>query len=175
MNKTVVINFYGGPGTGKSTIAARIFSELKVKGIECELITEFAKRKVWEGNTTCLENQLYISSKQIYSMFTVAKHVDVIVTDSPIILGVIYGNDDLLEPIIIREHNKYENLDFFLTRTTPYDPVGRVQDESTAYLLDKKIENLLIRQSSSYTKLPADNKSIQQILDIIDSKLNQSI
>jgi adenylate kinase family enzyme len=38
-----VINLFGGPGCGKSTLAARIFSILKLKDISCELINEYAK------------------------------------------------------------------------------------------------------------------------------------
>ena len=38
-----VINFYGGAGIGKSTIAADIFSKLKRKGHKTELVGEYAK------------------------------------------------------------------------------------------------------------------------------------
>jgi adenylate kinase family enzyme len=30
-----VINFFGGPGSGKSTAAATIFSQLKINNISC--------------------------------------------------------------------------------------------------------------------------------------------
>ena len=32
MKKTVTVNFFGGPGTGKSTTAAGLFTLLKKKG-----------------------------------------------------------------------------------------------------------------------------------------------
>ena len=41
--KIIVINLLGSPGAGKSTTAARLFYELKMKGVKCELITEYAK------------------------------------------------------------------------------------------------------------------------------------
>ena len=44
----LVVNLFGVPGAGKSTGAAYIFSKLKLVGINAELITEFAKDKVWE-------------------------------------------------------------------------------------------------------------------------------
>ncbi|MBO6202243.1 MAG: hypothetical protein J6O13_01810 [Selenomonas sp.] len=37
-----VINFYGGAGIGKSTIAADIFSKLKRKGHKTEMVGEYA-------------------------------------------------------------------------------------------------------------------------------------
>jgi len=36
---TLVVNLYGGPGTGKSTTAAATFAELKMAGINCELVS----------------------------------------------------------------------------------------------------------------------------------------
>ena len=38
-----VLNFYGGAGIGKSTIAADVFSKLKHKGHKTELVGEYAK------------------------------------------------------------------------------------------------------------------------------------
>lgn len=54
MKTPIVINLFGGPGSGKSTGAAYIFSQLKMKGINCELITEYAKDKTWEKNFVAL-------------------------------------------------------------------------------------------------------------------------
>lgn len=45
--KTLVINLFGAPGSGKSSGAAYIFSQLKKLGIDCELVTEYAKDKCW--------------------------------------------------------------------------------------------------------------------------------
>ena len=48
----IVINLFAGPGVGKSTTAARVFAELKLKGVNCEMALEFAKDKVWEESFT---------------------------------------------------------------------------------------------------------------------------
>lgn len=171
VSKPIVINFYGGPGTGKSTTAARIFYELKIRGISCELVTEYAKRKVWEGNTTSLGNQLYISAKQLYSMWTVSKHVQVIVTDSPIILGMIYGNDSLLDPILVREYHTYTNIDIFLVRTTKYDPQGRYQTEADAKKIDGRIRQLLLDLGSNYSIFDCNVESIPNMVHHITSQI----
>lgn len=54
----LIINLFGAPGAGKSTGAAYIFSKLKMLGVNAELVTEFAKDKVWENNTEVLSNQI---------------------------------------------------------------------------------------------------------------------
>ena len=43
MKKTLVINLFGGPGVGKSTLCASVFAKLKIMGIDCEMATEYAK------------------------------------------------------------------------------------------------------------------------------------
>jgi len=41
-SKCIVINLFGVPSAGKSTGAAYIFSQLKMAGVNAELVTEFA-------------------------------------------------------------------------------------------------------------------------------------
>lgn len=51
----LIVNLFGVPGAGKSTGAAYIFSRLKMLGINAELVTEFAKDKVWENNRRSIQ------------------------------------------------------------------------------------------------------------------------
>lgn len=52
----IVVNLFGQPGAGKSTLAAYTFAKLKMMNVNCELVTEFAKDKTWEKNFTVLSN-----------------------------------------------------------------------------------------------------------------------
>ena len=52
----VVVNMFGVPGAGKSTGAAFVFAKLKMMGINAELISEFAKDKVWEESKAPFDN-----------------------------------------------------------------------------------------------------------------------
>ena len=48
--RAIVINLYGGPCCGKSTVSAGLFYELKCLGVECELTGEYAKDNPgWRG------------------------------------------------------------------------------------------------------------------------------
>ena len=95
-----VINLFAPSGSGKSTGAAYIFSMLKMNGISCELIQEFAKDKVWENNTEIFkpENQVYIFGKQFYRMSRLKDKVDYIITDSPLLLSNVYNKSEFLKP-----------------------------------------------------------------------------
>lgn len=130
----LLINLYGAPGAGKSTGAAYIFAKLKMAGINAELVTEFAKDKVWEESKAVFDNQAYIFGKQYFRISRVQDKVDVIVTDSPLLLSCYYGKDD---PRLGEEFNalvekvaaSYTSLNAFIKRVKPYNSVGRFQTE----------------------------------------------
>lgn len=49
MKAELVINIFGGPGVGKSTVAAGLFYRLKCLHYSVELVEEFAKYLVYQG------------------------------------------------------------------------------------------------------------------------------
>ena len=97
MKKPLVVNLFGAPGAGKSTGAAIVFAELKKAGINAELVTEFAKDKTWEHNIMALGCQEYVFGKQSYRLRRCRDDVEVIVTDSPLPLSIIYNNNPALD------------------------------------------------------------------------------
>ena len=88
--QTKIINLFGGPGSGKSTGAAYIFAKLKLAGVDVEYVSEFAKDKVWENNKEVFKCQMYVSGKQMFKITRCYGKVDIIITDSPFVLGAIY-------------------------------------------------------------------------------------
>lgn len=48
MKNALVVNLFGGPGCGKSTTMARLFADLKTRGLNVEMVSEFAKDLVYE-------------------------------------------------------------------------------------------------------------------------------
>jgi hypothetical protein len=91
MTDTLVVNLFGGPGVSKSTNRALVFAKLKLAGMNVEEAPEFAKELVWEGRHKALRYQQYIIGKQMWRVERLRGEVDVVVTDSPILFGLIYG------------------------------------------------------------------------------------
>ena len=60
MKNTLLINIYGGPGAGKSTVAAGLFYELKKKGYDCGLVTEMATELVYDESFNVMNDQIYL-------------------------------------------------------------------------------------------------------------------
>ena len=62
--KQKVINIFGAPNAGKSTVAAGLFYIMKINGYNVELVNESAKDLVWNGQTEHLSEQLIVFTKQ---------------------------------------------------------------------------------------------------------------
>ena len=178
MKKPVVINLTGAPGAGKSTGAAKLFYELKTLGINCELVSEFAKDKTWEHNATALNCQEYIFGKQSYRLKRCREEVDVIITDSPLPLTIIYTHDELIKKpltdLVMAVYNSYENINFFINRVKPYNPKGRNQTAEESDALSAEIKNLYQQLNIPYTEINGDETgyeaAIAKIITILNSK-----
>ena len=171
--KTIHINLWAGPGTGKSTMAASIFAELKWNKIDCELVSEYAKQIVWEESYTKLNNQIYLFGKQYSKHYNLDGKVQVVITDSPIPMGCVYdnGRTKYLKELVISEYNKFENLNFFLTRVGDYNPNGRMQTHEEAIEKDKEIKDFMLEHGIEFVEVPAVKASINLIVNEIKSKL----
>ncbi len=170
----LVVNLYGGPGTGKSTCAAGIFSLLKQHGVNCELITEYAKDLTWEERHKTLGNQVYILGKQQHKLWRIPDTIDVVITDSPLLLGALYigPDDDALRDFIFLCFNNFCNVNYFLTRVKPYNPNGRSQDEGEAKGLDFQTKALLRYWDLPFTEYSGDHEGINDITQDILKLLN---
>ena len=167
--KTLVVNLFAGPGTGKSTSCAQLFSELKWNGIVCEMALEFAKDKVWEESFKVLDNQIYIFGKQLHRMKRLENKVDIIITDSPLLFSLIYDkskNGDF-KNLVISTHKSFNNYNVFLTREKEYKESGRLQKLNDAKLIDEKILKILDEMDELYLKVKGNKKSISELSEII--------
>src|SRR6266404_6007737 len=168
-SNTIVVNFLSGPGAGKSTMAAATFAELKWMGINCELVSEFAKDLVWEKRFKTFKNQVYMFGKQHHRIHRLLGEVDVIVTDSPIILTPMYDVEkrEVLTKLVMDEYAKSNNINFFIKRFKKYNPKGRNQTEKEAKVIDKKLKDFLNEHRIEYFEIDGKREAIADIANII--------
>lgn len=178
--KTIVVNLFGGPGSGKSTQALGVSYKLKLNGINCEYASEHAKDLIWREDYGSLRNQIGVYGKQHDKLFHLKDKVDVIITDSPPILGLLYCDWELvsskLKDLAIDEFNREDviNLNFMLKRgDRPYDPNGREQTEEEAKQKDKDVRSLLSDLGIRVRHLPAHESTVDYIYVEVMKKLNK--
>jgi hypothetical protein len=158
MKDTLFVNLFGGPGISKSTSAGGIFSLLKLHGVDCEYINEYAKKKVWEGSTAVLRNQAYVYGNQYHDNWIMDGKVDVAVTDSPPLLSVFYDPDRSvhLRNLVVEQFRRQRSLNVLIERTNKYNPNGRLQTEEEARAIDGQIKSLLDENGVEYLTLKGD-------------------
>lgn len=175
----VCVNLFGAPGSGKSTCAAYTFAKLKMLGVNCELVTEFAKDKVWEDNKTALHNQVYVFAKQYYRLARCADKVDVVITDSPLALSPFYNTDkDIHEPLKLLAYKlsqKYNNLNYFLRRIKKYNPVGRLETEEESNQKAIGLKNMLCEYQIPFKEIDGDLMSADIIVQDIQEALSKGV
>ena len=169
MKKCLIVNLVGAPGAGKSTGAAYIFSKLKMKGINCELITEYAKRKIWEENKKVFENQIYIFGKQYYSMTSCVDQLDVIITDSPLFLSIYYNKSKLLgdnfNKVVNDVFHSFNNKNYLLKRVKEYNPKGRLQTASESDFIYLELKKLLEQYNIKYDIKDGNVRNYDEIVE----------
>lgn len=166
-NKTIIINLFGAPGAGKSTTAAFLFGELKSIGLNVELVTEYVKDLVWENRLEELSNQIICFGEQLRRIERLNNKVDIIVTDSPLLLNAYYNRDNYinLAPLVVEINERYNNVNFFIERAFEYDSKGRVHSEQESQKIDSDLKLLLQQLNIDYTIIKGDVNSRYEILN----------
>jgi nicotinamide riboside kinase len=156
MNSGLVINLFGGPGSGKTTTAAELFALLKKRHYDVELVTEFAKDLIMQNNPDALKHQFYVTGTQAHRIWSAAQKMQVVIVDSPILLGPIYDqrNSKPLLDLCIEYHQELNNLNIFLGRNgVQHSMVGRVHSLTESIGLDNRIHRLLDELKIEYLSL----------------------
>lgn len=140
-----------------------------MQGINAELITEFAKDKVWENNEEVFKNQAYLFGKQSYKISRCKDKVECIITDSPLPLSIFYNNDEILgedfNRTVMNVFNSYNNLNYLLIRTKLYNPAGRHQTEEESDKLKAPMISLLNNRNIPYVEITGDIDGYQKIIN----------
>lgn len=165
-----VINLFGSPGSGKSTLRAGLFYEMKIAGYNVEEVTEYAKDMVWENRTNIFNDQLYMLGKQNRKLLRLEGKVDYVITDSPVILGTMYMDGmnapyvNTLTNLVVEVFKSYDNYNFLLHREHDYIELGRNQNEQEAELLFANIRKLLSDNNFDYIDLYSKDITPKKLL-----------
>lgn len=161
---------FGGPSAGKTISAMELTARLNRSGISAAYVPEVAKDIIHEGTTQLYQYQDWISAEQNRRQGRLMGQYQYIVTDSPLLLGIFYCPPNYypsFKQLILEKFWSYDNINFYLERTKPYDPVGRYQDEDGAIRLDRQILSYLKDQGIAYARVKSDDDVVQNLINAL--------
>lgn len=173
-----IINLFGGPGIGKSTLSTELFFNFKRLGYRTEIVREYVKEWAWADRKIGPFDQFFITAKQAQLESTLYGKVDYIITDSPLLMGCFYENfyheDSIAQPTALKLMQRAERMgnefhNFVLSRNKKYDTEGRYESEEQARTIDSFICKSLDSLGINYTKidLPDEVKAANIIAKVI--------
>lgn len=156
------ISFIGSAASGKTTIAAMIFSKFKSMGITAEFITEQARlyiaEKKLENNNTKItltdDDQVNIMSRQLKNDLVMSSSLNnrlgIVITDTSPLNSVLYMSDNYIErPQVLDMINKtINNTDILfycsiVTNNFSYSDPNRIHSVEESIAIDKRIPHIL--------------------------------
>lgn len=170
----LLVNMFGGPGVGKTTMSYGLLYYLKSLGIDIEYSNEYAKELLQEVRTNVMQtDQLYILAKQHRKIFRCRGKVDYMVNDSPLLLSNIYYNTDNIydaahfKPFVHNLFHKYPSLNVVVVRNPAfeYESRGRVQSEDQAKVVDIEVQNYLDTNNVPYIPLMSCAESVKLLVE----------
>lgn len=178
MKLKMIVNLFGGPCVGKSVIASELFVAMKKENYNVELVNEYAKELTYEERFNILDqDQLYIFAKQHRKILRLKDKVDFIITDSPLLLSIVYAGLNLnnifdektFKDLVVNINNKYNNLNVLLKRnsTYRYKKEGRYQDEKEAIIVDGIVRETILPMCTSHIELLSDDITTETIMNYI--------
>ncbi len=173
----VLVQFFGGPGSGKSSIAYKLAGELKSQHINCELVTEVAKDVTWEQNFHQLKNQFFITAKQFDRIRRVEDKVDVVIMDSGLLQNVPYIKDERYKDEVIQImknlHHSYKTINFFVHRPIDsYDTNGRKEGWEESMKIDNETLALLKEEKVKVFEISHSELTLDTVASIVIDTLN---
>ena len=127
MKKIRRINLFAGPGAGKSTACAQLFSRMKLAGFNVERVTEYVKAWAILERKIKKFDQVYFWGKQMNREYICLALMD----------------------LSCSFENMYPSLNIFLNRgDKEYHTEGRYQTPEEAYGID----NLILEQWPKYAE-----------------------
>jgi len=173
-NKPRRISMYGGPGSGKSAVAAWLFASMKSQHRDIEYVTECVKAWTFLRRPPEGFDQIYLFGKQMNREDIVLRYDDkfMVVTDSPLFMSCCYAEKygtigwPHLWGIAEEFERIYPSVHIFVQRPDNYKGSARFQNESAAKEMDSFCREALAKRGVHPVEFPCtDTIGIGEYVD----------
>ena len=119
-----------------------LMSLMKARGHKVEFVAEYAKELTYRRDFKTLDNQFDVMREQDRRLRDLIGHVDFIVHDSALPLGLLYAkspfNQKWFEDWTWELYESYRNFTIFVERAKAYETYGRKETEAQALEIDRR-------------------------------------
>jgi len=175
-DKMAFVNFIGAPCSGKTTVAAGIFSRLKKYGMAAEYVSEYARRhiaaglgKLWDDDQICImQNQLHEENLFL--------HNSTVITDSCVANSLLYLKDKNRHDASMYYDKALGRANgiYFYCQQVPIpfiqDP-NRIHNQEQISVLEEDCKNLVAKIQKDYPKLKIHTLSEMDVDRRIDTAI----
>jgi hypothetical protein len=182
MKQTLVINFVGAPGVGKSLFSALLYAELKLRGLQIEYIQEYVKNLIWQERFEEINNQFEVSYQQYKMLKAVDGKLDYIVTDGSLLLGLYYNeifphnvsNVEKTREMIKAKMGEFNSVYIFLEHGDfPFENEGRIHTYEESKHISVQLESLIEELELPCLKVKSNIENMSLIIDYILARRQQ--
>ena len=182
MSKIKRIGFYGGPASGKSTIAPQMIVDLKVRGYNVHYAQEYIKPEAIRGEFPKSHHQLFVFANQLKLEDEVIDYVDAVVSDSPLLMNAYYavkynypGANQIVDLANIYEQ-EHPGLHFWVHRDPQrqYQYEGRFQNQEESLEIDKELMELM-KKNLPPERVFFESLSFDDKVEIIETYLGNDL
>lgn len=175
------LQLWGGPGVGKSSVAAGVFYQLKLHGVCCEAPREFVKDEHYRGELQLLSQQTII--EQQYRNHTAAiDQVDVLVAECPAATPLAYCTPEeyaAYAPQVRRATHDWVTLDVLLLRNPEYgyQTTGRTQTAEEALRFEQDIFIPFVKNwvGAKLIEVPSSSSTVAMLTELVLKRLASNL
>ncbi|MBC8737086.1 hypothetical protein F6X40_09725 [Paraburkholderia sp. UCT31] len=172
MYDTLHINLWGGSNFGKTAVAQQVSGALKAMQLRADYVPEYAKDLV-RDNVIHLYDQMEILAEQHRRLKRGHGHLEVIVTDAPLLMTLFHTADEDKAPlrtIILNRTAKWRTLNYLLQRDITdgsYDTEGRYEDVAGSLKKHAGVTDILASHDPAYQRVRTDKAVDRIIADVL--------
>ncbi len=180
---TVLINFLGSPGVGKTSLCAKLFASMKARDMNVEFVQEHIKSWVYENKAVNKYSQYTIFGIEVENQSRLFNKVDFVISDAPITLVCFYNfyynkgdkslNEACREFYRKTSEDNVKVVNFFLQRQKDYDQRGRYQTQEESDRLSKILQAWLNFEGYNYYDLKCSDE--ERLTKVIECLKNEGV
>lgn len=184
------ISFWGGPGAGKTSMAAKLYAEMKAGAYKVYFSEESVNPWIYQGRVPPEGyDDLLLFAQQIYAEEVrmnprkggaekpQATAADYVVTDCPPLMCCVYNQrrgvpyHNHLVKIALEYEKAYPSLNIFMGRPANYDEGERFHSRKEAEEIDQKMRDCLRQHHLKFREIPVTGAGevVQYVLSEIGS------